>query len=279
MSIPFKMRPLGLRPGLPVGFTELEYLESSGTQYIDTGIYLSNRHNVALTMQQVQSSASSGAVFGSQDAGNATDYAWSIYGSSVTYFGWFFYKTLSTAVDPGLVPSYTRFDVLQLEVVDGRVKINGLQLRLPTADGAFTAGRTCWIFARNTASTPLKFVGKIFSFEITGAESMKLIPALRVADGVPGMWDSVSKRFFENAGAGVFGYRVKGAPAAFSLRDPHRVAPSGVYARKAGENELEIVADTELADGEELGYTWYANVGDAYECFGVVPEGDEILTE
>lgn len=279
MSIPFKMRPLGLRPGLPVGFTELEYLESSGTQYIDTGIYLSNRHNVALTMQQVQSSASSGAVFGSQDAGNATDYAWSIYGSSVTYFGWFFYKTLSTAVDPGLVPSYTRFDVLQLEVVDGRVKINGLQLRLPTADGAFTAGRTCWIFARNTASTPLKFVGKIFSFEITGAESMKLIPALRVADGVPGMWDSVSKRFFENAGAGVFGYRVKGAPAAFSLRDPHRVAPSGVYARKAGENELDFVADTELADGEELGYTWYENVGEAYECFGVVPEGDAFLTE
>ena len=274
------MRPLGLRPGLPVGFTELEYLESSGTQYIDTGIYLSNRHNVALTMQQVQSSASSGAVFGSQDAGDATGYAWSIYGSSVTYFGWFFYKTLSTAVDPGLVPSYTRFDVLQLEVVDGRVKINGAQLRLPTADGAFTAGRTCWIFARNTASTPLKFVGKIFSFEITGAESMKLIPALRVADGVPGMWDSVSKRFFENAGAGVFGYRIKRTSetaAPMSLRDPWRVAPSGVYARKAGEKELEIVADTDDVTGD--GWEWFANSADAMDHFGIVQEGDEILTE
>lgn len=257
---------------LPKGYTELEYLEASGTQYIDTGVYLSNLHNVALTMQQVQNNIASGAVFGSQDDGNATSYAWSIYSASGNYFGWFFYKTLSQAVDQSLVPSYTRFDELKIDVIAGRVKINGGELQLPTVGGAFTAGRPCWLFARNSYASPSKFIGKIFSFEITGAERMKLIPALRKSDGVPGMWDTVSKRFFENAGTGVFGYRVKGAPAAFSLRDPHRVAPSGVYARKVSETELEIVADTEETSGE--GWEWFANTGEAYEHFGIVIQED-----
>lgn len=250
---------------LPAGYTALEYLESSGTQYIDTGVYLSNLHNVALTMQQVQSSASSGSVFGSQDEGGATSYAWSIYGASVNYFGWFFYKALSTSVLQG--PGYAKFDVLRVEVSAGQLKINGANISIPAEDGAFTASRTCWLFARNAFASPLKFIGRIFAFEITGAANMNLIPALRNSDGVPGMWDTVSKQFFENAGTGVFGYRVKGAPDTFALRDPHRVAPSGIYARKVSEAELEIVADTEETSGD--GWEWFENTADASEHFGI----------
>jgi hypothetical protein len=219
-------------------------------------------------MQQAQDNTSSGAVFGSQDDGAKTSYAFSIYGAGSTYFGWYFYKTLSQAVDQSVVSNVTRFDLMRIGVKASRLSVNGNTVRLPEVTGDFTAERTCWVFARNTSSTPTKFVGKIFAFEIAGQDNMKLIPALRNADGVPGMFDTVSKQFFENAGTGVFGYRVKGAPAAFSLRDPHRVAPSGVYARKAGENELEIVADTDDVTGD--GWEWFANTGEAYDTYGIV---------
>lgn len=265
---------------LPKGYVELEYLESSGTQYIDTGVYLSNLHNVSLTMQQTQNEAVSGAVFGSQDESNATNYAWSIYGESGARFGWFFYKTLSQNVLQSSIPSYTRFDLLRVEVADGRLKINDSWLTLPTVEGAFTAANTCWLFSRNSYSPPTKFIGKIFSFEITGAERMKLIPALRNADSAPGMWDTVSKSFFTNAGSGTFGYRITRTGetvAPMALRDPYRVAPSGVWARPAGEKELEVVADTEEVSGDD--WLHFANTAEAYEHFGIVPQEDELLTE
>jgi hypothetical protein len=252
---------------LPAAYTALEYLESSGTQYIDTGIYLSNAHNVTVQAQQVTSSAASMALFGSQDDGNATSFALSLYGAAQGFFGWFFYKTVSQAISLNLTPGVNSFDSLAYAVVNGRLLINGSLLPLSTASGAFTAGRPCWVFARNSYAAPTKFIGRIFAFEIAGAANMKLIPALRNADGVPGMFDTVSKQFFTNAGTGVFGYRVKGAPAAFSLRDPHRVAPSGVYARKVSETELEIIADTEETSGD--GWEWFASSADAMEHFGI----------
>ena len=36
MSIPCKMRPMG--GGLPAGYKRVEYLEGTGTQYIDTRV-------------------------------------------------------------------------------------------------------------------------------------------------------------------------------------------------------------------------------------------------
>lgn len=45
MSIPCKMRPAGLE-SLPMGYTRLEFLESTGTQYIDTGINATNNTGV-----------------------------------------------------------------------------------------------------------------------------------------------------------------------------------------------------------------------------------------
>ncbi len=104
------------------------------------------------------------------------------------------------------------------------------------------------------------------------------IPVLN-ADGEPGMWDKVSKRFFGNAGAGRFGYALKGQgeSSTYSLRNPGVVPPSGIYARKSGENALEILADTEKTSG--TGWKWFANTAEAYEHFGIVPEGEEFLTE
>jgi hypothetical protein len=235
---------------------------------------LSNLHNVTVQAQQVASSASSVAVFGSQDDGNATGFALSLYGADGPHFGWFFYKTVSSAISFDLTPGVNSFDSLQYAVKNGRLLINGSLLPLPTASGDFTAGRHCWVFARNSYASPTKFVGKIFAFEIAGQDNMKLIPALRNSDGEPGMWDSVSKQFFTNAGTGVFGYRFKGAPATYSLRDPHRVAPSGVWARLAADGTLDAVAETELdaEQAEAQGYAYFANTADAAEVLGATEQ-------
>ena len=102
--------------------------------------------------------------------------------------------------------------------------------------------------------------------------AMDFVPVLN-ADGVPGMYDKKSKKFFGNQGTGTFGYRIKTTGethAPMSLRDPYYVAPSGVYAHVNGENALDIVADTEETYGD--GWEHFANSAEAYEHFGIIPE-------
>lgn len=144
-----------------------------------------------------------------------------------------------------------------------------------TLQGVYT--KSIFLFGlNNNGSMAESSPYRMFEARISrGAEiAANLIPALRNSDGVAGMFDTVSKQFFTNAGTGVFGYRVKGAPAAYSLRDPHRVAPSGVYARKASDGTLDAVAETELdADAAEAqGYAYFANTADAAEVLGATEQ-------
>ena len=149
---------------------------------------------------------------------------------------------------------------------------------------SFTSRMPCYLFASVGNGAIRHFVMRMYSFSVkeNAVLLLNLIPALRNADGVPGMWDPVSKQFFTNSGTGSFGYRVKTsgqvvAPAAatYSLRaprDPHRVAPSGVWARLNAEGQLDIVAEPDLQDGEEAGYFLFANTGEAYTHFGITEQ-------
>ena len=108
------------------------------------------------------------------------------------------------------------------------------------------------------------------------ALKLSFVPVLD-ADGTPCMYDKISRTCFYNNGSGTFGYRVKTTgteSAPFSLRDPYYTPPSGVYARPSGENQLEILADSEETTGD--GWEWFANTGEANEHFGIKQE--ELLT-
>lgn len=289
MSIPFKMRPLGLRPGLPVGFTELEYLESSGTQYFLIDEPFKKGSGVYADVQLVDSRLAQNGYY--------------LYFSNI-----FFNSTYRLYAGLNGTARYIHNDeygnygsLLKAYSADGRYaweynfKNSGEKV-LTTSAGTYTQAITAgyvkssskfpmfgiWREDKGTSSV-ISASQRVYSLRMTqGAElTRNMVPVLN-AEGSPGLWDKVKRVFIGNAGKGTFGYRIRTTGVTvtpMSLRDPWRVAPSGVWARQIAENELDVVADTELADGEELGYTWYANVGEAYEGFGVVPEGDEILTE
>ena len=67
MSIPCKMRPAGL-DSLPLGYTRLEYLESTGTQHINTGLQ-ANQLSLSITFRKYNYSGSDGlTIVGAQSA-------------------------------------------------------------------------------------------------------------------------------------------------------------------------------------------------------------------
>ena len=134
--------------------------------------------------------------------------------------------------------------------------------------------KNLWLFTYNGNS--YYFIGKIYYITISQRENiyMDLVPVLDAA-GTPCMYDKVTRQCFYNKGTGTFGYRIKtpeSEASTFSLRDPYYTAPSGIWAKLITENELDIIADTDMEDGEKQGYIWFANTSEAYEHFGIKEE-------
>lgn len=266
---------------LPKGYTELEYLWSSGTQYIDTGIYLDTSSRLDITGANTATNNNNINVCGSSSPDEENNHFYfTIYCQPTNHrnVAWYCVGEVSGMYlldKPGLFDT----SVLHTYSLDNkRFAVDGETIVEINATPFVNTTTSSYLFARNGKSFG-SFVGRVASavFYKNGEIIGDLIPALRKADGVAGMWDKVNKQFLENSGTGSFGYRIKGAPATFALRDPHRVAPSGVYARKVGENELEVLADTEAFSG--VGWEWFANTAEAYEHFGIVPQEEELLTE
>lgn len=262
---------------LPKGYTELEYLESSGTQYINTQHIPDT--NTGLYNRYAYTTNSAGQSFGVKQSNSQllinARYA---LGAS-NGFGWNTWAAISQNkyIKPG--------DIVECSVnwMNNRratvVAPNRTDTWVVTWYGASSAlqgvyTQPIYLFGlNNNGSMAESSPYRMFEARISSGSEIaaNLIPALRNSDRVPGMFDTVRKQFFTNAGKGTFGYRIKRTGevvSPMSLRDPWRVAPSGVYARKAGENELEIVADTEDVTGD--GWEWFANTGEAYEHFGIV---------
>lgn len=268
-------RRAGKSSVLPSGYTALDYLESSGTQFLDTGLRgcdlssrveckaVLNAYKPSLRLFQGQGFACASNRIGSNDC-----YVLLPVGDNMRKSGY----------TPSLGTQETSYYV---HITNGVIEINGQSFTADELSGASASqnnasGDTLKIlaFSDGTSYQSSWWVGKLYSFSarLQNGE-VRFIPALRNADGVPGMWDTVSKTFFTNAGSGTFGYRVTRTGETvtpMALRDPYRVAPSGVYARKASETELEIIADTEETTGD--GWEWFTDTAAAYEHFSITEQ-------
>jgi len=170
---------------LPTGFTALEYIESTGTQYIDTGITV-KATTLAEFEYQFVGSAATNYVFG-QIAGFGNR----VMGYRKTAIWWFRRTDLNLGDND---KHKVVFDQ------DGKVYRDGFGTQ---------QSQTILLFAeRNDNSAINKGKVKIYNFKLkegtTPSIIQNLIPARRNSDGVLGMYDTVSNTFFTNAGTGEF---------------------------------------------------------------------------
>ena len=272
---------------LPKGFTELEYLESSGTQYLlidepfttGSGVYM----DVHLTDSRL------------------TQNGYYLYCYNLIFNNYDrLYAGLNGAARYIHNDEYGNHgSLLRAYSTDGRYTFgynfrnSGQKILITSAETqirVITAGYVkrsskfpvfgIWN-EYNKSSSARDGSQRLFCLQMTQGDEMTrdMVPVLDAA-GTPCLYDRVDKSCVYNAGSGIFGYRVKrtgAASAPMSLRDPYYTAPSGVYARLVAENALEILADTEEISGD--GWERFANTAEAYEHFGIVPQEEELLTE
>lgn len=185
---------------LPSGYTKLEYIESTGTQWIDTGV-TPNQNTEVYMEAQPKSAADAGDGTGFIPYGAAVSYnnnAFECYTQNGKYE--FNYGTQNAFLGTAAVGD----NVVITHKKSTTVKVNGTESGQSFSNTTFTAPYTLGLFGTHRA-TVLHGLCKISVCKIydNGTLVRDYIPC-KNASGVVGMWDDVNSQFYTNAGTGAF---------------------------------------------------------------------------
>lgn len=184
--------------GLPAEYQEVEYLQSSGTQYIIVPF----SYNQTFTRLECRFIAfnDSSWVFGGWNSSSAS------YGVNLdTYSGWRFKANgdlMSLNFDMSVNREY------ELLYDGSSVQCNGRSslyrsYKTDNSNGELMLFGLTYTQGGNRAY--LKYASRIYKFIIEGtADSFSLIPCVRNSDNEAGMYDIVNNVFYTNAGTGSF---------------------------------------------------------------------------
>lgn len=185
---------------LPEGYTELEYIESTGTQYIDTGFKPNNNTRVVIDVDILETDVVNG-LYGARDAGTTNAFVGFARTGDVQFN--FTYGNNANMFDSPTGSNKGRFKIDQNK---GTVTINGTEITL-TSISAFQCNYDMYVMGANTTGTPNSQLDalKLYSCQIydNGTLIRDFVPCTN-ASGTVGLYDLVNGIFYGNAGAGTF---------------------------------------------------------------------------
>jgi hypothetical protein len=187
------------KPSLPKEYVQLEYLEATGTQYILTNVYPNNTYTFDTKLKFTM--LGNVIPWGVRSVGSSTtvdSQCYLNYNSSSVNKNIMLYSTATNSsknYNTGERPLLANiYDFRNMWVVDSMI-----QMTYPVM-----------LFGLNNIGTLSASVGKCRIYRWTayskGIAVCDLIPALRIADSKPGMYDLVTGQFFVNQGTGEFTY-------------------------------------------------------------------------
>lgn len=197
---------------LPEGYTELAWIESTGTQYVDTKFKPNNNTRVVCEVSNYPSTASSMAIFGSRTSGSASD------------------RFLVTAIGSSYRSDFYNNDVNFASTVNYSTKVTidknknittiGTNSATNTS-GSFTGSYNLTLFALNNGGTMAAYTTgvSLYSCQIydNGTLIRDFVPC-KNPSGTYGLYDMVGEKFYGNAGSGSFtGGEAVGEPAVAEL--------------------------------------------------------------
>lgn len=194
----FLARQVQIPARLPAGYTRLDYIQSSGTQYIDTGFKPNQNTRVIV---DVDLSATSGirVIFGGRDGDNASDNSFVFWQFSATTFRSDFDVhdlTINVASTAG------RFLIDKNKAV---TTINGTSYTNNAAIFQPRYNMGLFSLIDPGGADNRMVVAKMYSCKIydNGTIVRDFVPC-KNANNVYGLYDLVNREFYTNAGSGSF---------------------------------------------------------------------------
>lgn len=185
---------------IPAEYQPVEYVQSSGTQYIDTGVKPDNTMKVEIKFKPTNNT-STYCLFGGRDSLSGDRKSFAVWSSINNSAGKPRFDFGSTSASATSATSTTNWNIV---IKDGASNtFNGMLTNNATA--TFETNYNAYLFAMNTGnSVASNMAGQVAYCTIwkSGAIIRNLVPVRRKADNVVGMYDTVSGAFFGNGGTG-----------------------------------------------------------------------------
>lgn len=202
------------------GYTELEYIQSSGAQHVDTLFYPTGATQLTLDFQMINQGTEQQGIFGSRpgSSGRFTVFT----GTSAARLQ-VDYNTQFGLADSEVNISGLNVNQRTLLEVSNRLIVNGAKIN-EVAAASFTSAYTLFLFANNNAgAVQLPGAMILYACQIydNGVAVRIYVPMLHPS-GVAGLWDSVNERFYASSTttdliAGPEAQTVPKAPANFRV--------------------------------------------------------------
>ena len=196
IKVPHNPPPVPSASRLPEGYMELSWIEGTGTQYVDTGVKMTNRSTVDLKLT-FTSASYTGLVFGSRTSATAKNFAWAQVGTKfqIDYRNYSENRFQQEIDTNGTI----------IHVDPTSCIINGTEYAISGSD-AFEADTNAYIFnASGSNFTTVLGKFKLYSCRISDSDTLvrNFIPCINPSGDV-GLFDVVNDVFYHNAGSGAF---------------------------------------------------------------------------
>ena len=215
---------------LPNGYTQVEYIQSSGTQYIDTGYYWTHE-NIEIDFDgTVITNASNQSLFGNEEytaaSGNDRNFAGVPHGTNGTYSIYLGNSSTQGNVATGSLGTRFNLNILTTANKNLLVGLNGENKLSVTYNGtvmsrsgAYTSSSTSttvgniFIFAnhnsaRGSSDAAFQNVSamRLYAFKMydNGTLVRDFIPCINDSTGKAGLYDLITNTFYGNDGTGDF---------------------------------------------------------------------------
>ena len=182
--------------GLPDGYTALEYIQSSGTQYIDTGRKLTQDSDITIDFSIVGEIYRDAGIFGSRQSALKNNLTLFQNKNPIVFSGDFSeYQKHRFSVASSLERTKIQINKAGVWVNDILKKSwsDVADFETPTNGLIFDVGNNNW--------SGNKAVMRLYSY--TDGDAQRLVPCLD-ANGVPCLYDLIGKTALYNQGAGSF---------------------------------------------------------------------------
>ena len=189
---------------LPSGYTRLQYIQSSGAQYIDTGIKGSSNLRTVCTVSNWPKTAYGTAIFGGRTSSSSTDAYGLMSAQNITnyrsdYRGGKLTLSNSVSITDGIVTIDKNTKVLNMS--------NSHLTWTNNVTATFTSSYDVYLFAYNTANTAGQYTSgaKMYSCQMyeSGTLVRSFVPCKNVS-GIVGMYDVVGKKFYQSGSSTAF---------------------------------------------------------------------------
>lgn len=184
---------------IPSDYTPVEYIESHGSEYIDTG-FKPNQDTRVVCDIQVTAAPVGYDFFGSRTSDASADEYNFWYDKSKLYSSYGTSKGVAINIAP--MPGRLKIDKdKNVTTVNGTTVTN-------TSGQTFSSPYSMFIYCNNTRGSPYrdtKCFAKLYSFQIydNGTLVRNFVP-VRSDAGEYGLYDTVNSQFYGNAGTGAF---------------------------------------------------------------------------